>query len=220
MKALSITNWAAVLFDFDGVLVDSMPVHVEAWNRASADVLGSELDGEMKKEIVGQSTIAIAAHIVQNFGSSAQRELIEAKHDRLNSLMSEVDAFPGAKDFMELLKQAGVPYGIASNAPSQFVTGTARKIGFDVEVVLGRDHVSHPKPAPDLYLLCAKRLSISVTDHPRVVVFEDSLHGLRAAAKAKMIPYGIASHHDPKDLVQAGAQEVFTDFNDVIQCIA
>jgi len=219
MKALSINDWAAVLFDFDGVLVNSMPVHVEAWNRATLEIYGTELSAETKKTIVGQSTRAIAAHIASSLGPEKQNELVHTKHTYLNEVLDYVEPFPGAREFMGLLREHNISYGIASNAPSTFVKGVVERVGFEVDVILGRDDVDRPKPAPDLYLLCAKKLAISVSQHDQVVVFEDSLHGLKAASQAKMIPIGISSHHGNEDLRSAGAVCVFSDFNDVMSSI-
>jgi len=198
-------------------LVDSMPVHVEAWNRATVEVYGAELSADTRRDIVGQSTRAIAAHIASGLGPNKQNELIQAKHRCIKTVSNLVQAFPGSKEFMSLLRELNIPYGIASNSTREFVSGVANRLEFEVDVVLGRDDVHKPKPAPDLYLLCAKTLGVSVANHERVVVFEDSLHGLKAAHQAKMIPMGISSHHNEQDLRGAGAVEVFSGFNDVMK---
>jgi len=118
---------------------------------------------------------------------------------------------PGVAATFAFLRAEKIPYGIASNAPGAFVRQTVTKLGLQVPVVLGCEDVVDPKPAPDLYLLCAKRLGISIVDHGSVLVFEDSTHGIDAGVQAGMTAIGVMTQHDAATLKGAGASFVCYD---------
>lgn len=211
---------SAILFDFDGVLVDSMPIHVEAWDRAAQILVDRQLTESQKESIVGQSTRAIAEYISQQLmGSLAwAAKLAAKKKDLVTGLADHVVENKGARQFMRQLDAAGVPYGIGSNAPREFVKQVCQCLDFGkFGAILGFEDVTRPKPAPELYLLCAKQLGVPVSQHPQACVFEDSLHGLEAGIKAGMIGLGIRSHQSAADLLAVGAQQTFLDFEDVLQ---
>jgi HAD superfamily hydrolase (TIGR01509 family) len=206
-----------VLFDFDGVLVDSMPAHVEAWSSATRTIFGHGLDARERSAIVGKSTRVIASQIAtwRNDPSQAAQLTVQ-KAEFLMSYVTKVEVFPGVVEMFTYLVERGIPFGIASNAPGDYVRATAAAMQFPVSVVLGCEDVAQPKPAPDLYLLCAKRLGLSPADHRRVFVFEDSTHGIEAALKAGATAIGITSHQPARALLNAGASKAYPSFLDFL----
>lgn len=202
------------IFDFDGVVVDSAAIHVHAWNESLELVLGHSLSDELKTRILGHSTHAIAKMIAGNQPALVPR-LIDEKRSCLRKLAADVPLISGVRSFMDWLRNEKIPFGIASNSPKAFVTGVLEAIDLSVGVVMGVEDVQRPKPAPDLFLGCAKRLGISVADHRLIWVFEDSLHGIEAVISAGMNPVGISTQHSHGQLVGGGANQVFSNFNQV-----
>lgn len=202
-----------VLFDFDGVVVDSEDIHVYAWDEATSKVLGEPLSAEFKKTILGHSTSAIARMIAPN-NTKVIQDLIMEKRESLKKNYGKVPLIEGIREFMNRLTSEAIPFGIASNSPRSFVSGVLDAIDLQVGVVLGVEDAQRPKPAPDLYLACAKKLEIKVSRHSEILVFEDSFHGVEAIKAAGMIPVGVTSQHKSQDLLRAGAKYTIQNFKD------
>lgn len=207
----------AVLFDFDGVLVDSMPAHVDAWSEATRTLFGKGLSLEERRTIVGKSTRVIANLISDRRGNlQASIQLTNLKRESLFTQLHRVQLFPGVTDMLEYLQMRRISFGIASNAPRDFVQKAVATLNLPVDVALGCEDVVNPKPAPDLYLLCAKKLGVSPADHRRVLVFEDSTHGIEAAVRAGTYPIGITTHQTAKALRQSGARYTYPGFKELL----
>src|SRR6185312_10909699 len=99
----------------------------------------------------------------------------------------------------------GTPFGIASNSTKAFVTAALQGTGLPVPVVVTAEDVRRGKPEPDIFWACADRLGVAAGERGRVIVFEDSVHGLHAARSAGMIPVGVATEQTEKTLRKAGA---------------
>jgi HAD superfamily hydrolase (TIGR01509 family) len=193
-----------VLFDFDGVIVNSLPVHLAAWVSAAKDLFGLEL--KSPESLVGHSTTAIASSIAKELGNPGQaRELMLLKHQKIISGELEVPLLPGIKTFFSVLRSHKIPFAIGSNAPRPFIEKVVGWHQLEVDIILGRDDVPRPKPHPDLYMKCAKLLGISIGDQRKTIIFEDSKHGLKAAKAAKMIPIGVATQHSQEALLKSHA---------------
>ena len=109
-----------------------------------------------------------------------------------------------------------IPFGIASNAPRAFISSTLDRLGVSVTHKFGCDDVVNPKPDPEVFLKCAKALGISVLDHTRVIVFEDSTHGLRAAVKAGMFAIGVLTQNTAEQMLACGARAVCADVGEAL----
>jgi len=206
---------AGVLFDFDGVIVDSLAVHLRAWENASQRIYGTAV--AEPRRLAGRSTEAIAKIIAaENREPGSASTLAEAKRDELRSLATGMPSLPGVPEVFDYLRSEGIPFGIASNAPRAFVSRTLEQLHLDVQIRIGIEDVRHGKPSPEPFLTCAKQLGIAVMDHPRVLVFEDSTHGLRAAVGAGMIAIGVTTQHESSDLIAAGARATCAHLRDAL----
>lgn len=198
---------SAVIFDFDGVVVDSLGVHLDAWKISYRALYGQELHDTTG--LPGRSTAAIAEILSTRAGQPATANaLAHLKRETLKESRLKIELLPGAKDAFDTLSARGIPFGIASNAPKAFIESTLERLGIRVNHMFGSDDVANPKPEPDVFFKCAKSLSISVMDHPKIIVFEDSPHGLRAAVKAGMFPIGILTQNSSEQMLSAGAKAV------------
>ena len=209
-----MTTAAGFIFDFDGVVVDSISVHLDAWSVATRQLFNRGVTDPMR--LVGHSTSAIAMILAGEAGELPRApELAALKRRVLDEGGANVNPLPGTLDLFQELSRQTVPWGIASNATRPFIERTLQAIGARAPLIVSVEDVANPKPAPDVFLLCARQLGISHLRHREVIVFEDSIHGLAAAKKAGMCPVGIASQHQPAELYSAGARHVCENLAEV-----
>lgn len=200
-----MTKPKAVIFDFDGVIANSLGVHIRAWELASTELFGRTYPHG--QELAGMATEAIGRKIAQFMGDPHKGPILaEAKRKLLQEQKVTVPLLPGVEAAFIHLSHLGIPYGIASNAPRLFIEQTLHQHGIIVPIYVGIEDSGRPKPYPDPFLLCAKRLGVPFTRHEHTYVFEDSTHGLAAAVAAKMIPIGVTTQHDGATLKGAGAR--------------
>jgi HAD superfamily hydrolase (TIGR01509 family) len=185
---------ACVIFDCDGLLVDSE----SAWTRAEATLYerhGIAFTLEHKQELLGTSgPIAIATlerHLGLDAGAGAAL-LGELNQLALQEVEREAAALPGALDLVAALQEAAVPIGVASNSPHVLVDASLRSAGLQdaFGAVVSAQDVAHGKPAPDVYLEACRRLD---ADPGRSVALEDSPTGVEAAGAAGMHVIGVPS---------------------------
>jgi beta-phosphoglucomutase len=196
---------SGVIFDFDGVIVDSLSVHLQAWQIAFKDLFHEDLTDTAG--LAGRSTLAIADILSRRVKKPEAKEaLAERKREVLRQSQHQIKLLPGAREAFHVLKEADIPFGIASNAPRAFIERTLDQCYLSVDVKLGIDDVARGKPEPDVFLKCAKTLGISVLNHPTIMIFEDSPHGLLAAVKARMTPIGVLTQNSELEMRDAGAR--------------
>jgi beta-phosphoglucomutase len=194
-----------VIFDFDGVIVDSLPAHLEAWKLATHEIIGKKIKDSQR--LIGLSTHVIANLIVKDLGSVDQSaDLIAAKNRILLGGELEIPLMPGAREFMLYLQLHNIPFGIASNAPPEFVKAVTAYWKLPAKVILGRGDAPRNKPHPDIFMKCARDLSLGMYKQKNTLIFEDSLHGLCAAKRSNMVPIGITSQHTSAELQKSGAE--------------
>ncbi len=181
----------AVIFDMDGVLVDSYQPHYES-TRITCERRGFPLEEETFNQLFGRSFDSFAHAIA---GSDISAAAIQAwyweKEGLYRQLIAEdFPAMDGAPELLRALADAGFRLAIGSSGPRENVDYVVEHLpGANLfqETVCG-DEVSHGKPAPDVFLLAAKKLGV---DPSRCVVVEDSIHGLVAAKTAGMPCLGL-----------------------------
>ena len=205
----------AVIFDCDGVLVDSerLVTQVESEHIKR---LGLELSPEeARASFLGLTVTDTAARIQQQLGKSLPPEWL---HDwgmwTALMLTRSLRAVPGVTAVVEGLHRNGVPICVASQSPlprvqlSLAVTGLTQYFG---ERVFTASMVARPKPAPDLFKYAAEQIGV---DPRSCVVVEDSPSGVAAAVAAGMDVLGYAADSDAARLAAAGA-EVFREMGEV-----
>ncbi|HEY3838429.1 MAG TPA: HAD family phosphatase [Bryobacteraceae bacterium] len=186
----------ALIFDMDGVIIDSNPVHREAWEKYNRR-FGIETTEEMQERMYGKRNDQIVrdymgAHLTDSdvfeHGAAKERLFRELMGPRLAEHI-----VPGAREF--LARHQSLPMAVASNAEQEnvsFVLQTAGLARFFRAVVDGHQ-VSNPKPAPDVFLKAAELLGAKPRD---CVVFEDSYSGVQAGLAAGMRVIGLRTTHD------------------------
>lgn len=201
---------AGVIFDFDGVVVDSLAVHLSAWKDAFRQLFNAELTDTAG--LAGRSTMAIAGILALRANQPLQASaLADLKRQALRESRNSIMPIAGALEAFKWLKEERIPFGIASNAPRAFITQTLSDLGVAVEHTFGMDDVPRPKPAPDVFLMCARSMGVHFLDHPTTIVFEDSVHGLGAAVVAGMHPIGVTTQNSAAELRAGGALKTCQD---------
>lgn len=195
-----------VLFDFDGVVVDSIGVHKFAWSQAYKNLFKTNLPNYSTDHLTGKSSLKIAEFLCGKIDRvELASKLAELKLKILLYDSPVPDLLPGSREIFKYLKKLDLPYGIASNAPKAYIEKTVRHHDLDVSMYVGYDEIPNPKPAPDPYLVCAKMCGIKESEFKNVIVFEDSVPGIMSAISAGMIPVGVETTHSCEELEKGGA---------------
>ncbi len=206
-------KFKGVLFDFDGVVVNSTPMHLAGWERAYETIFGQSIAKEFLETLPGQSTRAIAERLAQLAKApDSISELIEKKAAYVLENLENIPLIAGIIEFMEFLDTRRIPFGVSSNAPRAFLAAAISKHSLNPRFYLGLEDYEWPKPHPEAYLKGAKCLGWGDEDRSNIAVFEDSVHGIHAALKAGTTPFGISSQHTAEHLNSAGAIKTFPDF--------
>lgn len=190
-----LADGMAVIFDMDGVIIDSNPAHREAW-RVYNLRFGIETTEAMQKRMYGKRNDEIVRDF---FGPHLSDEEVFAHGAAKERLYREMMAssveqalVPGIRAFLKRLE--GSPLGVATNAEpanAEFILSAAGLRSHFRTVVDGHQ-VSRPKPDPEIYLLAARRLGAVPAN---CIVFEDSLLGIGAARGAGMRTVGVRTTH-------------------------
>jgi HAD superfamily hydrolase (TIGR01509 family) len=131
-------------------------------------------------------------------------------------LVEQVRPLPGARELLEYLTQAGVPWAIATSGWLETARPAVEMLGVGPDVpVVTRDQVQHAKPDPDLFLGAADRLGVPI-EHSAVI--GDSVWDLLAARRARALGVGLLSGgYGEDELIRAGAYRVYQDPADLLQ---
>lgn len=204
----------AVVFDMDGVLVDSGAHHRDAW-RAMFQDAGLAPPAEFWRVTLGRSADEAVALLVSGIDRAEARRLAEVKRAHYTRLARRgTMAVPGVPVFVESLARAGVPRAVATSATRRDLERVLDELGLrrHFEVVVTADDVHWSKPHPEVYLKAAAGLGVEPS---ACVVFEDSVVGVHAARAAGMRVIGVTSAHTDAELLAAGAERAVRDFEAV-----
>jgi pseudouridine-5'-monophosphatase len=178
-----------VIFDLDGVLLDTEPLYTQAIAAVAAR-FGKVYDWTVKSQCIGRGTMEAARIIVDALALPVSpAQLIHDRDQLLVPMMATAAAMPGAGELARALAARGVPMAIATSteAPLYAVKAAAHRswLSLFAAVVCGDDpRVARPKPAPDIFLAAATALGAAPAT---CLVFEDSPFGVEAALAAGML---------------------------------
>lgn len=198
---------AAILFDCDGVLVDSEPVTFELIRRDLADH-GLTLSITALEDLFLGHTIAETFTVARARGARLPDEWADRFYERMcENLARGTALMPGVEALLARLDAAGIPYAVGSNGRMMKMQATLGQhpavwAKLKDRLFSGQD-LGCPKPAPDLYLTAARWLGV---DPRACVVVEDTANGARAGIAAGMRVMGYAPQGAKPGLVEVGAE--------------
>lgn len=196
---------AALLFDIDGTLADTDPLHLEAFNRTFAPYGHAFDKARFSRELQGLANVAIAARFVPHLSAADGMAVLDGKEAVFRELArTAIHAVPGLFALLDLADAADLPMAAVTNAPRAnadlILDGLGIRHRFKA-VVIGAD-LPHGKPHPLPYLeglrLLGARADVSVA-------FEDSRTGIASATAAGIATIGIRTSLPHADLIAAGA---------------
>ena len=195
--------WAAI-FDWDGVIIDSSRQHELSWEQLARHEKLPLPDGHFQRGF-GMKNERIIPQLLQWTTDPAEiKRLAWQKEEFYRQIVREsgIQALPGVREFLERLDSAGIPRIIGSSTPRENIELVVELIGFGryFQPIVAAADVTHGKPDPEVFLLCAQRLGFPPQ---RCVVFEDAHVGIAAAHAAQMKVIGVATTHPAESLRQA-----------------
>lgn len=203
-----------LIFDLDGVVVDSHPVHKRAW-REFFRSLGKEVsDVELNFVLEGQKREDILRHFLGNLSDEQLQNYGARKNAFFHNRISRVKTVRGLSKLLEEIEAAGLPVAVASSARRSRVNQILRQLKLDTlfQAVLTGDDVDHGKPDPCIFLLAARSIGVPPAG---ILVCEDGVSGVQAAKTAGMKCLAIAANGRAPQLENAGADRVVPDFSRV-----
>jgi beta-phosphoglucomutase len=208
---------SAVLFDLDGVIVETARFHYLAWRELAQD-LGLPFDETKNEELKGvsraRSLELLLGDAGNRFSAAEKHDLCEKKNRaylRLCESLSPASVLPGVSEFLDELRLAGIGTAVCSASRSaEWIIGRLGLVG-NFDTVLGGGHVSRPKPDPEVFELARQKLGATAAG---CLVVEDAAAGLAAARAAGMKCLGVGSPEvlGAADVVCADMTEVTLEF--------
>jgi beta-phosphoglucomutase len=205
------TAFQGAIFDFDGVIVDSHPVHKRAWRKflhstgkvASEEELQFVLDGRRRDDILRHFLGELDDEEIADYG--------HRKEQFFRNEAASVRTIKGLRNFISNLEAAHLALGIASSGSRGRVDFLLDRLNLKKHfgIVVTGDEVSESKPHPAVFLKAAQGLR---KDPGALIAFEDAVSGVQAARSAGMTCIGIAQRERASVLLDAGANDVVPDF--------
>ncbi len=204
----------AVIFDMDGLLVDSEAVYIVAMQEA-ARAQGHEVPLELCHAMAGVPSYArydmARAHCGPGLDVDGLRDHFGANIKRL--MAEKIRLKPGAHEMLDFLDEIGLPRAVASSALRVTIENHLGRAGLLARLTtyIGRDDAARPKPAPDIYLEAARRLGVAPA---RCVAFEDSSLGFTAAHAAGVQAFIVPDILPPTPEARANCRAVLPDLHE------
>jgi HAD superfamily hydrolase (TIGR01509 family) len=199
-----------VIFDCDGVVVDSEPLTLQLI-RDDLAARGLPLDLSKVTDLFVGGTIAGAGAQARAMGADISADWADLIYDKVfAALARSVEPIPGIGAVLDRLDHQGIPYAIGSNGPHRKMEITLARCGLSARFAgrtYSREDVAAPKPAPDVYLLAASQAGVAPQD---CVVIEDSATGAQAAVAAGMAVFGFA-RETPRTKFEGLTELLFDD---------
>ncbi len=204
-----------VIFDMDGVLVDNVKIHVQAWQAFGREIGGEYSSGDIRS-LFGQRNREILKILTGHRISDEQADEYALRKEEIyrSMIASGIDPVPGLLPFLDDLQGAGIEAAIATSGPRENVEAVLKSIRLEDRwkaIVTGAE-VVRSKPHPDIFLLAARRLEILPQN---CVVFEDSSAGIEAAARAACLCIALATTHSAEELMGSSARRIVPDFTGI-----
>lgn len=208
-----LSAFKGVIFDMDGVLCDSEPFICEAACKMFERFHGVAVKPEDFLPFIGMGEERYVGGVGEKYGLKLTfpKAKLQTYEVYLEIIKGRLQPLKGVLDFVKHCRATGLKTAVASSADMMKVRGNLTEVGLPLEsfhaVVCG-DDVEKKKPAPDIFLMAAKRIGLDATD---CLVVEDAPQGIRAGKAAKSKCLGITSTFSEATLREAGADWIARD---------
>ena len=181
----------AIVFDMDGVLLDSEPLHFAALNRALGRD-GLRVNRDEYERFIGTTTEAMLESLIERYRLQRAHAEYLAEYDAavLDQLDQARPPNDGVVPLMQRARELGMRVGLASSSRRVWIDATLRSLSLSdaFDAIVSGDEVTRGKPDPQIYLLAAQRLSVA---SERCLAIEDAPNGVAAARAAGMAVIGV-----------------------------
>lgn len=185
----------AILFDLDGLMVDSEPHSIASWQAVLAK-RNVQFDQAALDSVLGQRVIETAELAIRLFHLPDRPEdLAQEKAEyQIAHLNGNVTAMPGLHELLDFVDQSGLKKAVASSGLRRYIDAVLTTTGVRdrFSVIISADDVINGKPAPDVFLAAAKKLNV---DPENCLVLEDAPFGVQAAKAAGMTCFAVPNAH-------------------------
>jgi len=207
----------AVIFDMDGVLVDTEPVICEAAILGLKEYGVTAIPDDFKP-FIGAGEDRFIGGVAQKHGLVYKPEMKHRVYEiYLEIVKDKIKVFEGVHDLLKLLNEKRVPMALGSSADRIKVDANLKSAGIPMElftVIISAENVKDKKPAPEVFLKSAQEMGINPAD---CVVVEDAVNGIAAARAAGMKCIAVASTFSKEQLLIANPDYICNDIPDVQQ---
>lgn len=184
----------AIIFDMDGVLIDSEPVHYQA-NKQLMEQMGYKISYEYYKQFIGSTCTRMWKTIIKDYELDKTVEWLLVESDKICDDIIREKGYPPVKGSVKLVRelvQAGYVLAVASSSKPERINKNVTSLGIQecFKKLVSGEKVENPKPAPDVFLKAAREIGVQPSD---CVVIEDSDNGVSAAKAAGMVCIGYAN---------------------------
>ncbi len=204
----------AIIFDMDGVVIDSNPYHRMAWEKLLNDNQIAYTEESFQKVIFGRPGKE-ALRILCNDRFSDEEltgldEQVDAEYREIIR-QTEINEVAGLSQFIESSRKSGIKIALATSAPTENVTLVLGRLGLQsaFDVITDYTDIVNGKPDPEIYLKTVAKLNI---EKAACLVFEDSFSGIQSARSAGLDVVAVSTSHASDELLVAGAIDVVADF--------
>jgi beta-phosphoglucomutase-like phosphatase (HAD superfamily) len=206
----------AIIFDMDGLLLDSERMFRIVWQLAATD-LGVEMNDAIFFSLIGLNRRSAEARLKSVYGPTWDHEALNSRIDHHWHAIGGHDAIPvksGVTELLDHLDASSLPRAVATSTPRLNAEQKLTKVGLldRFHGLVGGDEVAAGKPAPDPYLKAAALLNV---DPARCLALEDSPNGLRAARAAGMTVIMVPDLIAPTEALRDVAHHVMDDLHSV-----
>jgi HAD superfamily hydrolase (TIGR01509 family) len=205
----------AVVFDMDGLMLDTEPLYKQAWQSGCRE-LGYELTDGTYTTLVGRPTAACEQVLLDTFGSLFPLDDFRARWParwRQLAMTHGIHIKPGLVPFLDLLRSRRILTAVATSSEAAFAEFSLGRAGLldAFQAVVTGDQIERGKPSPDIYLEAAKRLGV---DPMRCAAIEDSEAGAIAASSAGMVTLLVPDWVAPSAAARRAAHHVFASLGE------
>lgn len=213
LSADSLPNSFGLLFDLDGTLTETNPLHYRAWELVLAEV-GYDLTPTIYEQVIsGRTNAQIVVDLLPSYSVAEGAALSDRKEALFRQLAPDLEPVLGLPLLLKALEPCNLPMAVVTNAPKDNAIHTLTALGlrerFATVVLAEEAPPGKPDPAP--YRLGLERLNLPASG---AIAFEDSPPGVRSAVAAGIFTVGLSTTHAPEELTQAGASLVIENFTD------